>query len=54
VRLFADYLRDQHLAQGGIAIIATHVDLDLVATTLELEPFTATDHRTDTGDEAFL
>ena len=54
VRLFADYLRDQHLAQGGIAIIATHVDLDLAATTLELEPFTATDHQTDTGDEAFL
>ncbi|MFT5630705.1 MAG: heme exporter protein A [Gammaproteobacteria bacterium] len=54
VRLFADYLRDQHLAQGGIAIIATHIDLDLAATTLELEPFTATDHRSDTGDEAFL
>ena len=54
VRLFADYLRDQHLAQGGIAVIATHIDLDLAATTLELEPFTATDHRTDTGDEAFL
>jgi heme exporter protein A len=54
VKLFTDYLRDQHLAQGGIAVIATHIDLDLTATTLELGPFAATAHQSDDGDEAFL
>lgn len=54
VNLFTDYLRDQHLAQGGIAVIATHIDLDLTATTLELGPFAAPAHQPDNGDEAFL
>lgn len=54
VKLFTDYLRDQHLAQGGIAVIATHIDLDLAATTLELGPFATTTHQPDNGDEAFL
>ena len=54
VKLFTDYLREQHLAQGGVAVIATHIDLDLVATTHELGPFAVTGHHGGTGDEAFL
>ena len=54
VKLFTDYLREQHLAQGGVAVIATHIDLDLVATTHELGPFVVTGHHGGTGDEAFL
>lgn len=54
VKLFTDYLREQHLAQGGVAVIATHIDLDLVATTYELGPFAVTGHHGGTGDEAFL
>lgn len=54
VKLFTDYLREQHLAQGGVAVIATHIDLDLVATTHELGPFAVTGHHSGTGDEAFL
>ena len=53
-KLFTDYLREQHLAQGGVAVIATHIDLDLVATTHELGPFVVTGHHGGTGDEAFL
>ena len=54
VKLFTDYLREQHLAQGGVAVIATHIDLGLVATTYELGPFAVTGHHSGTGDEAFL
>ena len=54
VKLFTNYLREQHLAQGGVAVIATHIDLDLVAMTHELGPFVVTGHHGGTGDEAFL
>jgi heme exporter protein A len=54
VKLFTDYLRDQHLAQGGIAVIATHIDLDLTADTLELGPFAQFEKPPSDGDEAFL
>lgn len=53
VKLFAQFLRDQHLAKGGIAVIATHIDLGLDLPELDLTPYVATD--TGQGaDEAFL
>ncbi len=54
VQMFATFLRDTHLAAGGIAVIATHIDLGLDAPELDLTPFRAL--ATDRGgsDEAFL
>lgn len=40
VRLFGDVVRD-HLAAGGTALIATHIDLGLDADVLDLSPFKA-------------
>lgn len=40
VARFAGILRD-HLGQGGIAVIATHTDLDLPAQVLDLVPYRA-------------
>lgn len=40
VQLFADVLRD-HLAAGGAALIATHIDLGLEAEVLDLTPYKA-------------
>jgi heme exporter protein A len=40
VRLFGDVVRD-HLAQGGAALIATHIDLGLDADVLDLTPMKA-------------
>ena len=54
VKLFADFLRDQHLAKGGIAVIATHIDLGLEAPELDLDPFRATPEATGGSHEAFL
>ena len=54
VKLFANWLQNTHLATGGIAVIATHIDLGLSAPELDLTPFKA---ETDAGggsDEAFL
>ena len=55
VGLFADCV-GAHLQQGGIAIIATHIDLGLETETLDLAQFRARPDRTPTGafDEAFL
>ena len=53
VKLFTDFLRARHLAHGGIAVIATHIPLDLDAPELDLSPFVATGTRGGT-DEAFL
>jgi heme exporter protein A len=55
VALFADVVRS-HLAGGGAALIATHIDLGLAeADVLELGPFRARLHGTDTSgfDAAF-
>lgn len=53
VRLFARWLEDTHLASGGIAVIATHVDLGIDAPELDLTAFRA--HPDASGsDEAFL
>ncbi len=54
VKMFATFLRDQHLAKGGIAVIATHIDLGLDAPELDLTPFVAKPGTGDSPDEAFL
>lgn len=55
VKLFATFLQDQHLAKGGAAIIATHIDLGLDLPELDLTPFKATESDNDgASDEAFL
>ncbi|MBT9382275.1 heme ABC exporter ATP-binding protein CcmA [Pseudooceanicola sp. CBS1P-1] len=54
VALFGDVVRS-HLAGGGMAIIATHIDLGLPeARVLELGAFKARADTMDTFDEAFL
>ena len=56
VVLFAAVVRE-HLAQGGMAIIATHIDLGLEARVLQMEPFRAKSPLSGSGagfDEAFL
>lgn len=50
--LFASAVRT-HLAQGGAAIMATHIDLGLDATTLDLTPFKAKQTTFDAFNEAF-
>lgn len=54
VRLFADFLRDRHLAQGGVAVIATHIDLGLDVPEMDLTPFRAGPDASGGSDEAFL
>jgi heme exporter protein A len=54
VKLFADWLQNTHLAAGGVAVIATHIDLGLAAPELELTPFQAAADATGGSDEAFL
>ena len=53
VKLFVSFLKDKHLARGGSAVIATHIDLGLDAPSLDLGQFKATPGLTD-GEEAFL
>ena len=54
VERFANAVR-RHLVDGGMAIIATHIDMGLSGTTLDLGPYKAI-AKPDTGsfDEAFL
>ncbi len=54
VKMFATWLRESHLAKGGIAVIATHIDLGLDAPELELSPYKATADTAGGSDEAFL
>ena len=54
VKLFAAFLRDTHLAAGGVAVIATHIDLGLDAPELDLTPFRAKPDAGGGSDEAFL
>lgn len=54
VKLFADWLRDQHLGQGGVAVIATHIDLGIDAPAIDLEPYAAQRDASGGTDEAFL
>ncbi len=53
VGLFADTVR-AHLADGGAALIATHIDLGLEAQILDLTPYKARPPVFDDSDEAFL
>lgn len=52
VAMFADVVR-HHQAQGGCALIATHIDLGLDGQVLELEPFRASLPELDDFDGAF-
>lgn len=54
VKLFANWLENTHLAAGGIAVIATHIDLGLSAPELDLAPFKAAMGASGGSDEAFL
>ena len=54
VKLFADFIQNRHLANGGIAVIATHIDLGLTARELDLEPYRAAIDDLGSSDEAFL
>lgn len=54
VRLFTDWLQNTHLAAGGVAVIATHIDLGLDAPELDLTPFKAAHDAGGGSDEVFL
>lgn len=54
VALFAGWLRERHLAGGGVAVIATHIDLGLEAPVLDLGRFRARADARGGSDEAFL
>lgn len=53
VGMFADVVKT-HLAGGGSALIATHIDLGLDANTFDVEPFKAKPGATVGFDEGFL
>ncbi|WP_415403447.1 heme ABC exporter ATP-binding protein CcmA [Tateyamaria sp. SN3-11] len=53
VALFADAVR-AHLAGGGSALIATHIDLGLEADVLDVTPYRAQAGAVAASDEAFL
>ncbi|WP_299045165.1 heme ABC exporter ATP-binding protein CcmA [uncultured Tateyamaria sp.] len=53
VALFADAVRG-HLARGGSALMATHIDLGLEAGTLDVSRFRAAASQMASVDEAFL
>ncbi|MGR3504211.1 heme ABC exporter ATP-binding protein CcmA [Pseudaestuariivita sp.] len=52
VKAFAELVRE-HLAGGGAALIATHIDLGLDAETLDVSPFVAKSTGPRGFDEAF-
>jgi heme exporter protein A len=52
VELFADAVRG-HLAGGGMALIATHIDLGLAARVIDVGSFRATERTGGAFDEAF-
>lgn len=54
VTRFARWLGEAHLARGGIAVIATHIDLGLEAPALDLVPFRASADAPGGAHEAFL
>ena len=53
VALFADAVR-AHMAQGGAALIATHIDLGLEADIFDMTPYRAKPGAVAASDEAFL
>lgn len=54
VARFTGWLSGAHLARGGVAVIATHIDLGLSAPVLDLSPFRARADAPGGSDEAFL
>lgn len=54
VKLFTDWLQNTHLAGGGCAVIATHIDLGFSAPELDLTPFQPANDAGGGSDEAFL
>lgn len=54
VQGFVRWLTDIHLAGGGVAVIATHIDLGLEAPSLDLRTFRAPADAPGSADEAFL
>ncbi|ARO14551.1 heme exporter protein A [Ketogulonicigenium robustum] len=57
VQRFGNWVRDRHLARGGIAVIATHIDLGLEAREIDIATFRADPVQTTAlrgSDEAFL
>ncbi len=54
VKLFAGWLQNRHLAAGGIAVIATHIELGLSAPEMDLTPYKAHPDAGGGTDEAFL
>ncbi len=52
VELFCKVVR-RHLSRGGIVLAASHVDLNFVADTLELEPYRVIESAVDSFEEAF-
>lgn len=54
VAAFGRWLQERHLAGGGLAVIATHIDMGLDAPVLDLSPFRATEGARGGSDEAFL
>jgi heme exporter protein A len=54
VARFSDWLRNRHLAAGGIAVVATHVDLGFEAPVLDLDTCRAGPLARGGADEAFL
>lgn len=53
VSMFANGMRS-HLAAGGIALIATHIDIGIEAQALDLAPFRAGPGAMDAFEDAFL
>ena len=53
VALFADAVR-AHLAGGGLALMATHIDLGIEADVLDVAPFRARADAVASSDEVFL
>ncbi len=53
VQMFADTVRG-HLAEGGSAVIATHIDLGLDGTNFDVTPYKATQKKLVGFDEGFL
>ncbi|MDE0968552.1 MAG: heme ABC exporter ATP-binding protein CcmA [Octadecabacter sp.] len=54
VKMFTNWLWNDHLKQGGIAVIATHVDLGIDAPELELFPLRSAANAGGGSDEFFL
>ncbi|WP_050929976.1 heme ABC exporter ATP-binding protein CcmA [Aestuariivita boseongensis] len=53
VAMFADAVRG-HLERGGMALMATHIDLGIEAQVLDLSPFRAAPDAVDAFEDAFL